>query len=121
MALQDDERDRRVGLWSSLKDLDSDDVPAAILRDLGIYGGAQGTWVDKARTGPIAANGAGVTVSVLHTGRHYPDDISEDGLIYHYPSTARPLSRDTSEVEATKNAARLAIPIFVVLEAMQEE
>jgi hypothetical protein len=47
MALQDDERDRRVGLWSTLRGLDSDDVPAAILRDLGIYGGAQGIWVDK--------------------------------------------------------------------------
>jgi len=115
MALQDDERERRVGLWRSLRGLGSDDVPAAILRDLGIYGGAQGIWVDKARTGPMAANGAGVTVSVLHTGRHYPDDISEEGLIYHYPSTSRPLSRDTSEVEATKNAARLALPIFVVL------
>jgi hypothetical protein len=108
MALQDDERDRRVGLWSTLRGLDWDDVPAAILCDLGIYGGAQGIWVDKARTGPIHTNGAGVTVSVLHTGRHYLDDISEDGLIYHYPSTARPLSRDASEVEATKNADQRA-------------
>jgi hypothetical protein len=68
MALQDDERERRVGLWRSLRGLGSDDVPAAILRDLGIYGGVQGIWVDKARTGPMAANGAGVTVRVLHTG-----------------------------------------------------
>jgi hypothetical protein len=33
MALQDDERGRRVGLWSSLKGLDSGYVPAAILRE----------------------------------------------------------------------------------------
>jgi putative restriction endonuclease len=110
-----EEKERRLSLWGSIKSLGSDHVSAASLRDLGIYGGAQGIWVDKAKTGPIAANGSGVTVSLLHTGRHYPDDISEDGLIYHYPRTARPPSRDAAEVEATKNAARLALPIFVIL------
>jgi hypothetical protein len=90
-------------------------VSAAFLRDLGIYGGAQGIWVDKARTAPIAADGSGVTVSLLHTGRHYPDDLSEDGLIYHYPWTGRPPSRDAAEVKATKNAGQLAIPIFAIL------
>lgn len=87
--------------------------PARALRDLGVYGGAQGIWVDKATTGHLAADG--VTVGLLHTGRHYPDDVSEDGLIYHYPSTARPASRDAAEVEATKNAARLRLPVFVIL------
>jgi putative restriction endonuclease len=69
-------------------------------------------WIRQG-TGHIAANG--VTVSLLHTGKHYPDDISEDGLIYHYPKTARPPSRDAAEVAATKNAANLNLPIFVVL------
>jgi putative restriction endonuclease len=110
-----EEKERRLRLWRSAKNLSSDEVSAASLRDLGIYGGAQGIWVDKARTGPISDNGAGVTVGLLHTGKHYPDDISEDGLIYHYPSTERPPSRDASEVEATKNAARLALPLFVIL------
>ncbi len=54
---------------------------------------------------------------MLHTGRHYPDDLSDDGLIYHYPVTNRPPSRDKAEVEATKEAGRLAIPIFVILPA----
>ena len=115
MTLKDEERERRLRLWGSIKSLDPDNVSASSLRDLGVYGGAQGIWVDKAKTGPIAANGSGVTVSLLHTGRHYPDDISEGGLIYHYPRTARPPSRDAAEVEATKNAARLALPIFVIL------
>src|SRR3974377_687790 len=110
-----EKKERRLSLWGSIKSLGSDDVSAASLRDLGIYGGAQGIWVHKARTGPIAGNGSGVTVSLLHTGRHYPDDVSEDGLIYHYPSTSRPPSRDAAEVEATKNAARLPLPIFVIL------
>lgn len=69
------------------------------------------------RLGPAPSPliGYDVTVSLLHTGRHYPDDLSEDGLIYHYPSTARSPSRDAAEVEATKNAAHLGIPIFAIL------
>lgn len=108
MAVHDDERGRRGALWETIKGLGQASVPAATLRSLGISGGAQGIWVDKARTGRLAANG--VTVGLLHTGRHYPDYVSEDGLIYHYPNTARPPARDFAEVEATKNAARLGLP-----------
>ena len=115
MTLQDEERKRRLGLWGSIKGISIDSVPAGYLRELGVYGGAQGIWVDKVRTGPITTNGTGVTVSLLHTGRHYPDDVSDDGLIYHYPHTSRPRSRDAAEVEATKNAAHLALPLFVIL------
>ena len=113
MADQDDERERRLEIWRSIKELGADNISAISLRGLGAYGGAQGIWVDKARTGHIVTNG--VTVGLLHTGKHYPDDISEDGLIYHYPKTARPPSRDAAEVTATKNAASLNLPIFVIL------
>ena len=40
---------------------------------------------------------------------------AHDGLIYHYPSTSRPSSRDAAEVEATKNANQLGLPVFVIL------
>lgn len=70
--------------------------------------------MDKQHTGQIDGNGDGITVSLLHTGRHYPDDLSEDGVIYHYPKTKRGV-RDTSEVEATKNAGRFKLPVFVIL------
>ena len=70
MTLQDEERERRLGLWGSIKSLNSDNVSANSLRDLGVYGGAQGIWVDKITTGPISANGSGVTVSLLHTPVH---------------------------------------------------
>jgi putative restriction endonuclease len=59
--------------------------------------------------------GKALTVSILHTGRHYPDDLSDDGLIYHYPTTHRPSGRDAAEVQATKNTAALSLPIFVIL------
>ena len=40
--------------------------------------------------------------------------MADDCILYHYPSTNRPPSRDLGEVEATKNAKRLNLPVFVV-------
>lgn len=82
------------------------------VRDLGIYGGASGVWVDKKRTKEIAPEG--VAVGLLHTGRHYDDDIDESGVLYHYPTTQRPESRDKNEIQAIKNAKALKLPIFVI-------
>src|SRR5215469_8157553 len=80
----EEERKRRLDLWA---DLEARDLVARArpedLRQRHIYGGAQGIWVDKDRTGQIAGNDGGITVGILHTGRHYPDDLSEDGVIYH--------------------------------------
>ena len=111
----EDERARRNAMWQVLvADPDPDDLPPARLRELGIYGGAQGVWVDAARTHKILGASSGVTVGVLHTGRHYADDLTDEGVIYHYPSTGRAGARDTSEILATKNARWLGLPIFVV-------
>jgi putative restriction endonuclease len=92
----------------------SESVPPVVLRELGIYGGAQGIWIDKKRTELLTDDGYGVTVSVLHTGSSYADDLSSDGVLYHYPSTGRPAGRDRSEIAATKAAGLLGLPIFVI-------
>ena len=55
-----------------------------------------------------------MTVGLLHTGTPYDDDFSEDGVIYHYPKTDRAPGRDAAEVEATKAAATLRLPVFVI-------
>lgn len=89
-------------------------VSSQLLRDLGMYGGAQGIWRDKERTASITPDGTGVTVSLLHTGSSYPDDLAEDGVLYHYPRTNRPEARDLGEIEATKAAGRLRVPVFVI-------
>ena len=106
---------RRTGLWRVISSENTGELEPSRLRDLGIYGGAQGIWVDKAHTADPENAPDGITVSILHTGRHYADDLSDDGLIYHYPKTNRPISRDTGEIQATKNALKLRVPIFVVL------
>ena len=110
-----EELERRLSAWRELlRQGGPKAVEARALRDLGIYGGAQGIWVDKARTGSLADNGSGVTVAVLHTGSSYQDDLATDCILYHYPSTDRPASRDLGEVDATKNAKHLGLPVFVV-------
>lgn len=90
------------------------DVPAALVNDLRIFWGGRGIWYDATRTRSIMP--PGITVGVLHTGRHYDDDLSSDSIVYHYPNTDSP-GKDRAEVEATKNAGTLEIPIFVVVEA----
>ena len=106
------ELERRLGIWRVLGPTDS--VEPQRLRQLGIYGGAQGIWVDKKRTAEITSNGSGVTVGLLHTGSSYPDDLSSDGVLYHYPKTQRPAGRDAAEVKSTKAAGTLRLPVFVV-------
>ena len=106
------ERQHREEMWSELvRQGGPKRTKAQLLRRLGIYGGAQGIWVDKDRTKAIAPSG--VTVGLLHTGRHYADDLAEQGVVYHYPETARRYNRDQAEVAATKKAAELRLPVFV--------
>jgi putative restriction endonuclease len=106
---------RRITMWNSLHTAGGPKLAQpTLLRELGIYGGGQGIWVNKQRTGTLTESGTGVTVGVLHTGRTYADDLSTDGVLYHYPVTNRPPGRDLSEVNATKAAGTMALPVFVI-------
>ena len=68
--------------------------------------------MDKTLTSEVAPEG--VAVGLLHTGKHYDDDVDETGIIYHYPTTDRPASRDANEIQAIKNAKLFGIPVFVI-------
>ncbi len=108
---------RRIKMWSKLRKAGGPlSVSAGLLRDLRIYGGGQGIWVDKATTGSASPDGSGVAVGLLHTGE-YCNDLSPDGAIYRYRRTARPYSRDVQEARAVKNAGLLGLPVFVVTTA----
>jgi hypothetical protein len=105
----EEERKHRFGMWEQLKEEGGPvGVAPSVLRDLGIYGGAQSIWVDKARTGQSTQDGEGITVGVLHTGSSYADDLADDCIIYHYPQTKRPASRDQAEVNSAKSTSRPA-------------
>jgi len=110
------ERERRLTLWQELQLHNGGTrFKPAVLHDLRIYRGAQGIWVDKETTRDLTATGEGVTVSVLHKGERYPDDLAETCVLYHYPETNRPRSRDVGEIAATKNCKALSVPLFVVV------
>jgi HNH endonuclease len=103
----------RLAVWSHLSlSHDVSKLPPSLLRDYGVYGGGQGVWTDAKRT-KLFHNRA-VTVGVLHTGQHYADDLTENDVLYHYPSTGRGPGRDDSEIRATQAAAELRLPVFVI-------
>jgi putative restriction endonuclease len=82
---------RRINMWNSLLAAGGPKLAQpTLLRELGIYGGGQSIWVNKQRTGSLTDSGTGVIVGVLHTGRTDADDLSADGVLYHYPATNRP-------------------------------
>jgi hypothetical protein len=103
------EFEHRLRAFARLVAMGPSGLPPSVVRDVGLYGGASGVWTDTAGTRRIGGEDA-VTVGLLHTGRHYDDDLSDEALIYHYPSTDRPPGRDAAEVAATKAAGRLASP-----------
>lgn len=83
------------------------------IRAVGAFGNMRGIWVDKTRT--VKIDPAGVTVALKHTGLHYADEVTEEGMAYFYPSTGMP-GQDQAEVASTKKASELALPVFVVIE-----
>ncbi len=92
----------------------TDSATPADIRRVGLYRGAQGVFVDKQRTSS-AEFPAGIAVSALHTESIYADELGEDGILYHYPRTDRPGSRDAGEVQAMKNAMSVGVPVAIVI------
>ena len=104
----------REAVWAELQNCPTwPNVPPSLLQDLRIYRGGKGIWFDQSSTRQICSTG--IAVSVLNTGRHYDDDVNEDGIIYHYPTTIRGGLHDQNEVDSVKQAAILQIPIFVII------
>lgn len=73
-------------------------VEASKLNQLGIFAGQAGIWRDAARTKLISGDEVGITVSLLHRGDRYPDELTGEGLTYHFPDTGRPGETDKNEV-----------------------
>lgn len=108
------ERDRRVGLWRQVtSEFVQDRIPPARLRELRIYRGGRGIYADLGRTRAATHDSIGATVSVLHLGARYADDLTPEGLTYHFPETGVP-GRDNNEILATQAARALELPVFVV-------
>lgn len=113
MSLIEAELNRRLELFNKAKRVSKSGLNTpGELKELGIYGGASGVWVNKVLTSQL--HPAGVAVGLLHTGKHYDDDVDDTGILYHYPTTSRPESRDQNEIDAIKNLGNLNLPVFVI-------
>lgn len=107
------ERAWRSSAWHALlSSHPTADAPAATIRELGLYNGYRGVWVDKKRTAS-AWSPNGITIGVRHDGSSYADRLSQTGLIYKFPETER-TGHDELEIEATRTAMRFGLPMFVV-------
>lgn len=116
----DEELARRERMWQRLLAGSPDrHASTATLETAGIRPAntGQGIFRDIEHTKALAA--AGVTLTLLDTGSVYDDAFDDDAGEYHFPRTARG-SRDQNEVDATKNARRLRLPVFVVLRGRTE-
>jgi putative restriction endonuclease len=108
------ERDRRLRLWKEATEGRAhDQLPPETLRQLRIYRGQRGIFVDCNTTRKATHDQVGVTVSVLHLGGRYDDDLGATHLVYHYPETRVP-GRDAAEIRATVAAKVLQLSVFVI-------
>ncbi len=82
------------------------------LQELRIFRGGRGIWWDKEITSGFFTPGA--TVSLLHTGRHYDDDLEDDFAFYHYPVTKQS-THDSNDIECTRVAMENNIPLFYII------
>lgn len=112
------EIERRKKLFNAISYVDvAPEVEPSKLRDLGIYGGAAGVWVNTEVTRDIVDSSSGVAVSVLHTGKDYSDTMSTEGINYDFPNTQRKGSHDQNEIKALKNCFEAQIPLFIISKA----
>lgn len=115
VGLRSGELTRRERMWERLNSLgDPQDVSSATIGEIGIRPPktGQGIYRDLDQTRGLAPSG--VTLSLLDLGASYRDEFDERGGIYHYPRTNRS-GRDQPEIDATKAASRMGLPVFVVL------
>ncbi|ERK70446.1 HNH endonuclease [Leifsonia aquatica] len=107
------ESKRRELLWTSLLARGGPaDVPAGLIRELGIFSGGRGVYANQELTKSAWAI-SGAAVSFLHLGHAYADEISSTGIGYHYPTTAKP-GRDEAEIASMRSAFEAALPVFVI-------
>ena len=111
------ELQRREDLWAEVLALGGPDGldPRQINNHgLRLVAGQRGIYRDADLTGPLTPGGDGLTVGIRITGRVYPDDVDDEGVLYHYPRTGS-RTTDEREILATKAAGEHGLPLFAVI------
>lgn len=116
------EIERRQRLFNAISYVDiAIDVKPSKLRELGIYGGAAGVWLNSNVTRGVVSPSSGVAVSILHSGKNYGDNMSLEGIDYDFPNTNRKGSHDQNEIQGLKNCFESKIPLFVISKASNQK
>ena len=111
------ELQRREDLWAEVLALGGPDGldPRQINNHgLRLVAGQRGIYRDADLTGPLTPSGDGLTVGIRITGRVYPDDVDDEGVLYHYPRTDS-RTTDEREILSTKAASEHGLPLFAVI------
>jgi putative restriction endonuclease len=113
MGMIDDELQRRLDLWDELRQHDTSNIESRLLNELEIYAGKSGVYCNITEMRKVVPE-TGLVVSILHTGRHYTDVMTEHELIYDFPNTSRTKNRDINEIAALESNFLLGMPLFVI-------
>lgn len=117
---RESELERRQQMWQALLDENGPaNVKRSLPRTLGIFEGQPGICVPAMTKTPATPDG--VAVSLLNTGKHYDDEVTANGAIYHYPSTARNGRHNESEINAARAAFGLGLPVFLITPGSPQE
>ena len=114
------EKAKRLDLWEKIKKFPEGKVPPRFLNSQFIYRGRAGTYADIPNTSSLTKDEGGVTISIQHRGNRYPASLRDDGVDLHYPDTNRKGDHDKNAIDATKNAQKLRLPIFVILSGITD-
>lgn len=91
-----EETTRRNSLWKELGGSNTVlHTTAAAVRDAGILAGYRGVYASKDPVG-VQWSPSGYALGFLDLGSKYANELSDEGVIYHYPKTKRP-GHDKSE------------------------
>ena len=110
-------KEERINFWNKFNKKKQKNnkvfISNKLYKKLGIHNGERGVYRDLKKT---RKNNFidGFTLSVLNTGKIYNDLISENHLLYHYPTTSQ-RTTDTGEINSLKNADKYNLPIFIIL------
>ncbi len=108
----EDEMQRREALFEQIQSESSDGlVPSSVVSELGIFRGERGVYRNKELTDSVIEGG--LAVGLLHTGKSYADDLTENGVLYHFPSTKN-LGTDAADIRSLHNAFTNKTPVFVI-------
>lgn len=114
------ELERREVMWRSIIRAGGPaDVKPAFLNEIGMYRGGRGIYANQEVT-RTATFPHGVAISFLHTGTSYDDELTETGVVYHFPET-RGIGRDKAEIESCRAAYMASVPVFVITPGANRE